>query len=416
MQSHNPAHPQPIATKQETGRKLHRAAFAVAGVLVAGFIVVFCLKSFHEAGLQEAADEASSAAPRVNVVTVSETPGALALKLPGETAAWYQSTIYARVDGYVGKWNVDIGDAVKKGQVLALIETPDLDAQLAASMAKMQAAQATVTARQADAEFAKTTYDRWRDSPKGVVSEQERAAKKAGYESAVAQLDEAQAQVALDKADVDRYTVLAQFKQVTAPYDGKITERHIDIGNLVNAGSGANTTPLYKITQNDPMRVFVDVPQSAASDMKIGGIANITASNIAGQVFAGKIARTADAIDPKARTLRVEVDIANPKQVLVPGMYVDVSFAISANGMLQIPPAALLLRTNGSQVAVVGKDNRVRFHKVVIVRDNGNSVELGSGIAAGDRVVLNISSQISEGEKVDVSEMQEGGNGVSSAK
>ena len=171
------------------------------------------------------------------------------MTLPGETAAWYESTIYARVDGYVATWNVDIGDHVKKGQVLATIDTPDLDAKLAAARAKVKASRALVVARQADADFAKTTYQRWKDSPKGVVSEQERDAKKAGYDSAVANLNEAKAQVGLDQADVDRYTALTQFKQVVAPYDGTITERHIDIGNLVTDGR-TNTTPLYRMVED----------------------------------------------------------------------------------------------------------------------------------------------------------------------
>src|SRR5262249_51473918 len=150
---------------------------------------------------------------------------------------WYESTIYARVDGYVGSWKADIGDHVHKDDVLATIDTPDLDAQLTAARATLNASRAAVASRQADAEFAKTTYERWKNSPPGVVSEQERDAKKAGYDRAVARLNEAQAQVVLDQANVDRYMVLTQFKQVTAPYDGIITARHIDIGNLVTSGS-----------------------------------------------------------------------------------------------------------------------------------------------------------------------------------
>jgi RND family efflux transporter MFP subunit len=401
---------------EQTGKRIRRLALIVAVILVAGFLLVHFTKAFHESRLRSATDESASAPPLVNVITVSGVSAALALKLPGETAAWFESTIYARVDGYVGKWNVDIGDTVKKGQVLALIETPELDAEQAASAAKLKAAEALVVARQADANFAKTTYERWRDSPRGVVSEQEREAKKAGHDSAVAQLSEAQAQVALDKADVDRYTVLARFKQVTAPYDGKITERHIDIGNLVTAGSGSNTTPLYKIVQNDPMRIFVDAPQNAAGDMKVGVIANITASNVPNHVFKGKITRTADAINPQSRTLRVEVDIPNPDQLLVSGMYINASFDISSQGLLEVPAAALVFRSSGPQVAVVGKDKHITFHKVTIARDNGNSVEIGSGLEVGDQVALNISSQITDGEKVEISDFKESANGASVKK
>jgi RND family efflux transporter MFP subunit len=214
----------------------------------------------------------------------------------------------------------------------------------------------------------------------------------------------------------ERYRVLAKFKLVTAPYDGKVIERQIDIGNLVTAGSNASTTLLYKVAQNDPMRVFVDVPQSAATDMKPGVEAAVTASNIPNRIFAGKIARTADAIDQRARTLRVEVDLPNPNQILVPGMYVDVGFEIPTGGLPEVPAAALVFRSSGPQVAVVDQNKQVRFHKVTIARDNGNSVEIGSGINAGDVLALNISSQIAEGEKVEISESKQSPANVLASK
>jgi len=352
----------------------------------------------------------------VNVITVEQAPATLALKLPGATAAWYQSTIYARVDGYVGTWTADIGDSVTKGQVLATIETPDLDAQLASAVAKVASDQAQVEAAEAAQQLAKVTYERWRDSPKGVVSEQERDSTKAGNQGAIARLDVARAQLKVDKADEDRYRVLTKFKQVTAPFTGKVIERQIDIGNLVTAGSSSSTTSLYKVSQNDPMRIFVDVPQSAAADMQPGVEAKITASNIANRVFVGKIARTADAIDQRARTLRVEVDIPNDKQILVPGMYVDVGFEIPTRGLPQVPAAALVFRSSGPQVAVVDQDKRVRFHGVTIARDNGNTVEIGSGIKAGDVLALNITSQISEGDKVEISQSKEGAANATAPK
>ena len=296
--------------------------------------------------------------------------------------------------------------------MLATIETPELDAQLVASQAKLKAAQAMVKARQAEAELAKTTYARWKDAPKGVVSEQERETKKAGYTSAIATLNEAQAQVALDEADVGRYTVLAKFKQVIAPYDGKIIERHIDIGNLVTAGSSANTSSLYKLAQNKPMRIFVDAPQSAAAEMKPGVVAKISASNVPGEVFQGKITRTADAINQQARTLKVEVDIPNSRALLVSGMYVDVAFDIPTQGLVQLPAAAILFRTGGPVVAVVGSDNHIHFQPVIITRDDGNSVELQSGVASGDRVALNISNQIPDGELVETNDAKQGADHV----
>jgi len=351
--------------------------------------------------LDNTASADTLAPPMVDVIAVQNAPSTLSLTLPGETAAWYESTIYARVDGYVAKWNADIGDHVQKGQILATIDTPELDAELAASRAKLKATEALVVAHVADMDLAKTTYDRWRDSPKGVVSEQEREEKKSGYDSATAQLKEAQAQVVLDKANVEHYTTLTQFKHVAAPYEGTITERRIDIGNLVTAGSTTNTTLLYRMVQDDPIRIFVDVPQSAAGDIKTDTSASVSTSNLPDHVFDGKVARTADAINPQTRTMRVEVDIPNPNHTLASGMYVNVTFQVPTGGLVQIPAAALVFRSDGPQVAVVDKEQRIVFHKVTIVRDNGNTVEIGSGVTSGDEIALNIGSQVAEGETVE---------------
>jgi RND family efflux transporter MFP subunit len=323
------------------------------------------------------------------------------LALPGETAAWHASTIYARVDGYVAQWFVDIGDHVKSGQVLALIETPELDAQLAAARAQLQAAQAQVLVRQAEVQLGLTTYERWRDSPKGVVSEQEREEKKADYDSALARLKSAEADVALDAAQVNQYEALAAFKKVTAPYDGVITTRDIDIGNLVTAGSSSTTTPLYVMTQNDPIRIFVDAPQSAADDLLNNG-APVEVRTAGGEArqYTGKVTRTSAAINPQARTLRVEVDIPNPKAEFVPGMYVKVGFGLPPRGLVQVPAAALLFRASGPEVAKVDAGGHISFRPVVIGRDDGSLVELSSGIAAGERLALNVSSQIGEGQLV----------------
>jgi RND family efflux transporter MFP subunit len=339
--------------------------------------------------------------PTVDVVTVRDDTGNGNLTLPGETAAWYESTIYARVDGYVAKWYVDIGDHVKSGQVMASIDTPELDAELMAAKAKLQAADAQVKVSEANAAFASSTYARWRDSPKGVVSEQEREDKKAGNDAAVAQLQAARAQVALDQADVSRLSAFEEFKRVLAPYDGTVTERRIDIGNLVTAGSSGNTTSLYKISQDDPIRVFVDVPQSAAPDlMKTGVPAQISISDSSAPAIAGKITRTSQAVNPQARTFRAELDIPNPNRALVPGLYVQVAFQLNNAGMYQVPAASLTFTSSGPKVAVVTADNQVQFHPVTIGRDDGDHVELSSGVSQGDRLVLNISNQIADGEKV----------------
>ena len=287
--------------------------------------------------------------------------------------------------------------------MLATIETPELDAELATSRSQLKTSEAQVVAREAETEFAKTTNERWRDAPKGVVSEQERESKKADYNSTTARLYAAEAQVEADKSRVDQYAALAQFKQVTAPFDGIITERKIDLGNLVTAGSNSTTTPLYRISQNNPLRVFVDVPQSAAEELTKPGVpAEVRATGSYAGVFSGKITRSAEAINPQARTMRVEVDLPNANNALVPGLYVTVAFRLEPKGLVEVPAAALTFRANGPQVARVDSSGKVQFVNVTIVRDNGNLVELGPSIRPGDRLVLNISSEIAPGQVVAV--------------
>ena len=388
----------------DTGRRLKKGAAIFAAVLVAAFIVVRVDRFFKDRAVAHSAEQTSSAPHVVDVIAAAPVGAVQRLSLPGQTAAWHSSTIYARVNGYVAKWFVDIGDPVRRGQVMALIETPDLDAQLAGARAQLQAAQAQVLVRRAQAEFAKSTYERWRDSPPGVVSEQEREQKHADYDSAAANLKSAQADVILDQARVNQYAAMSEFKQVTAPYDGVVSQRDIDIGNLVTAGSSNSTTPLYVMTQNDPMRVFVEVPQSAAADLMEGSIpVDVQVPGNEGRTYTGSVTRTAQSINQQARTLRVEVDIPNAKQSLVPGMYVKVGFNLQPKGLVQIPAAALIFRAGGPQVACVDKSNHVSFRNVTIARDDGNAVELGAGVAPGDELVLNASSQISNGDVVQVS-------------
>ena len=389
----------------QTGQRTKRTVSIAATFLLICFVAVILVRYFHAHAVAKAGETAFSAPPPVDVVIARPATAGQDLVLPGETAAWFETTIYARVNGYVAKWLVDIGDHVKKGQLLATIETPELDAELQAARAQLKASEAQVGARRAEAEFSKTTNERWRDSPKGVVSEQERESKKADYESSEARLYAANAQVNLDKSKVDQYNALAEFKQVKAPFDGTITERKIDIGNLVTAGSGSTTTPMYRMAQTDPLRIFVDVPQSASGElMKAGVPAEIRATGAVGGVFSGAIARSAQSINAQARTMRVEVDMPNATHALVPGMYVNIAFRLPPRGLVEVPAAALIFRASGTQVAKVDAGGKIQFDNVVIARDNGSLVELLAGVRPGDKLVLNISSQISSGQAVAVNE------------
>jgi RND family efflux transporter MFP subunit len=388
--------------KTHTGLKLTIVVLIFAAALAGGFYWVHRDRAGQEADLAAQTSQTSAEPATVDVVHVTPAPSSLPLVLPGETHGWYQSTIYARVNGYVGNWTADIGDKVHKGEVLATIDTPDLDAQLQAAKEQVGVAAADVRVAKANADFAQTTFQRWKDSPRGVVAPQETDEKKAEYDSSVAQLKAAEAKASAAQAEVDRLNALEEYKKVASPFDGIITVRHVDIGNLVTAGSTSNTSSLYNIAQADVIRVFTDVPQDVSGQITVGMATRTTSNSFPGRVFEGEVARTARAIDPQTRTLRVEVDIANPDLTLMPGMYVQVSFEMKRSSLLQIPASAMLFRSAGPQVAVVDDDGTVKFRDVTIAQDNGDVVDIGSGLTADDRVALNISSQIADGDHVTV--------------
>ncbi len=383
-----------------TGRRLGFAIGVLAVLLAVGFAIAFVVRRHYEAAAAQAASVAADARETVDVVEVRPTPSSYPLTLPGQTAGWYESTIFARVDGYIRTWTADIGDRVKQGEVLATVDTPELDQELNASRAKAAASDAQVQVAETYVSITKLTYDRWRDSPKGVVSEQEREEKKANYEEAVARLAAAKAQAQLDQADVGRYTALEEFKKVMAPYDGVITARHVDIGDLVTSGSSTSTTSLYNIAQSNVIRVFVNVPQKAAADISVGLSAYATSDEHDG-AFRGKVARTAMSIDTQTRTEQTEVDVPNPDLALVPGMYVQVRFELKQRGLLEVPAAAILFRPTGLQVAVIDSSGKVEFRPVTVAKDDGDTVELDSGVSSADRVAVNLSSSVLPGEQVE---------------
>jgi RND family efflux transporter MFP subunit len=381
------------------GRGLRILAIYLAAGLALAFLYVHHLKTQAATALDDDAQAEAKAPPVVDIVTANPAPPTWTLNLPGETAAWHDSKIYARVNGYVAKWLVDIGDHVEKDQSLATIETPELDADLVAAKAKLVAAQAQLEVKRVDADFARTTYERWRDSPQGSVSKQEQDSKRAANEAAQAQVAAAQAQVQTDEAEVAGLTALTAFKLLKAPFAGIIVERNVDIGNLVTAGSAANRSPLYRISLDDPIRVFVEAPQTVAQ-LLAPGMEAIVTTHDSRRRFEGKVARTAMSIDKRARTLRTEVDLANGDRALVPGMYVEVAFQMKNNGVAEVPAAAVISRSDGLQTAVVDDEDRVRFRTIKTSVDEGGLVQVVDGLRSGEKVVLNVGSQITEGEKV----------------
>ncbi len=390
------------AGSRRSRRGLLLSAVLLLLLLGGGFLTVRHGRQASAAALtQQTVAQAGQATP-INAVRVVLDKGSGDLRLPGTVAALYDSTLYSRVNGYVEHWSADLGDTVTAGQVLLTLSTPELDAERAAAMARLQADEAEVQVRQAALDFAATTEQRWHDAPAGVVAEQERDAKKADLASAKAQVLAAEARVNLDRADVTRLTTLAGFKQVKAPFAGVITERHVDIGNLVTAGSSSSTQPLYRLAQDQTVRVFVDVPQALADQLPVGAAASVVPQESGRVAIPARITRTAHAIDPTSRTLRVELDLANPGHRLAAGQYVQVTFSVHPPVLPQVPAAALMFRAGGARVAVVDKSSRIHFQPVTIVRDEGSLVSIGAGLVGGEQVALNLGSQVGEGDLVAV--------------
>ena len=392
----------PVHYTKDTSGRAKFFGIIVALALVVLFVWGMLTRHHHDA-VQESDVQASASAPiPLDVVHVQQSPAEKVLSLPGQVSAFYATTIYARVSGYLLKWNNDIGDHVTKDQVLAEIDTPDLDDQYNSAVAKWKELQAEALVAKTSAEFALASFHRYEKSaPEGAVSQEEVDQKKAELDATNAKVDAAKAQVDSAKEEMNRLKTLQNFKQVTAPFDGVITERTVDPGALVTAGSTTSTTPLFNIAKSDQVRVFVDVPQPAVPDVTVGMDATIEAREYPGRQFHGRVDRTSLAIDPVSKTLNVEVLTPNPDFKLLPGMYVTATFqANRASPPLRVPASALAFGPSGAQVVVVSADERVSFRNVKISRDLGDSVEIASGLEPNDTVALNVGSQVSDGDRV----------------
>jgi RND family efflux transporter MFP subunit len=284
-------------------------------------------------------------------------------------------------------WFVDIGETVTNGQVLAEIDTPELAQQLAQAQAQLDQATASLG-------LAKTTADRWTELLKSAsVSEQETAEKSADYILA-------QANVEAAKANVHRLDDLKNFGRITAPFEGTVTLRNTDIGQLIAADSGPE---LFRLAQTNPLRVYVRVPQSLIHAIAPGQKAELTFQELPGRVFAAQVMRTAGAVDPSSRTLQVELQVANPRGEILAGSYAQVRFTEPAAGHgLTLADNALIFRAQGMQVAVVGSDNKVQLRSIKLGRDFGSTVEVLAGLNAGDRIIINPPDAIADGQTVQI--------------
>ncbi|MGF6267293.1 membrane fusion protein (multidrug efflux system) [Paraburkholderia youngii] len=330
----------------------------------------------------------------VSTLTPAHAPATQDLLLPGSIMSWADASIYARTSGYVRHWYADIGAHVKAGQTLAQIDTPELDAQL-------QQARADVATAEANYRFASSTAERWQTMLQTQsVSQQDAQAKTSDAAAKLATLQAA-------KANVARLQELVSYQKVTAPFDGVITARNVQVGALVTAGGtpGLATMPgeLFHIAQTDRLRVYVDVPQDEASLVAPGTAVWVTTQQYPGRRFDASVARSSNVIDPVSRTLRVEVDVDNPDRALMPGAYAQVHLALTtATPALELPVSALLFRPDGVTIAVVNAQNKVQLRKVTIGRDFGTYVEVATGLAATDRVIDNPGDAITNGESVRV--------------
>jgi RND family efflux transporter MFP subunit len=342
------------------------------------------------------------AIPTVPIATPKPGPEHSELILPGNIQAWYEAPLYARVSGYLKNWYFDYGARVTKGQVLAEIDAPDLDAQLAAARAQLKAAQADVNVKEAQKNFTQTTYERWKGSPKGSVSQQEIEAKGGDFASAVASLRAAEANVGVEQGDVDRLVALESFKRIVAPFDGIVTARETDIGALINVGSGGDNGPeLFKVADVHEMRVFVPVPQQMSAGIHNGLTASLYLPQFGQRTFPATVATTARAINVSSRTLLVELHAPNPDETLPPGSYTEVHFKLgAASNTVLIPTSALLFRQNGLEVAVLGPDNKIQLKRVIPGRNLGTEIEIASGLAMSDRVVDTPPDSLAAGDVV----------------
>ncbi len=306
--------------------------------------------------------------------------------------AFTESPLYARTNGYLVKWFKDIGSPVKKGELLANIDTPEVDQELAQTKAARQQIQAQL-------QLAKSSSERWLNLRKSdSVSQQEVDQQTSGYA-------QAQANLAAADANVRRLEQMESFKHIYAPFSGVLTKRNVDVGALINAGAGGSggQKELFDVAQVDPLRVYISVPQSYAPSIKAGQKAYLQLDEYPGQKFLGKVVRSADAIDPATRTLLTEVDVPNRDGKLLPGSYGQVYFEVPVKiERITIPANALLFRADGPQAAVVGEDGKVHLKTVEIGRDFGTSVEILGGLNPEDQIVLNPADSLEEGQPVRV--------------
>jgi RND family efflux transporter MFP subunit len=310
------------------------------------------------------------------------------LALPGTLQGYVQSPIAARASGYLTRWHKDIGSRVQAGELLAEIDAPEIDQQLTQAIAARQQAASSLA-------LATSTMERWEAlRKKDAVSQQELDERRSNDA-------QARANLAAADANVERLRQLESFKRVVAPFSGVITRRNVDVGDLIDAGGGAGRA-LFLLTQTDPLRIYVNVPQTYAQLVKPGQEVSVTQAELRGQTFRGQIARTAASIDTATRTMQIEVSLPNRDGTLLPGAFVQVLLPLKASQGTTVATNTLMFRSDGIRVAVVDAEGGVRLRAIKVGRNYGEMVEVLEGLSPSDRVVLNPPDSLNDGDKVSV--------------
>lgn len=363
----------------------------IVAVIVALLVVAWGIFSRHRSDGQLTAWTQDQATPTVSVVVPQGTDAGDALVLPGNVQAFNSAPLYARTNGYVSKWFVDIGSPVKAGQLMATIDAPEVDQQLAAARADLQTAKANES-------LASTTATRWTTLlQKDAVSKQESDEKTGDFAAKRAVTNAA-------AANVSRLVATQGFSRITAPFAGVVTSRSTQIGQLVTAGSAA-AQPLFTVSDVSRMRIYVRVPQSYSAEIHPGLHAALTLPEYPDRTFDAVLTRTADAVDQQSGTVLVELQAANGDGALKPGAYAQVKFPISGtSGSVTIPASAVLYRSDGTLVATVGPGNKVVMHPIKIGRDSGDKLEVTAGLSKTDKLIDSPPDSITNGDPVKIAE------------
>ena len=373
------------------GRNLKR--IGIIGVVAAVAVVGVGIAARSHSETQLATWTTAQAVPTVTVIRPAASKGTGALVLPGQLAALQSAPIYARTSGYIRKWYVDIGDSVRQGQVLAVLDAPEVDQQLAAAQADYQTARA-------NQQLAASTATRWKTMlAKDAVSKQE-TDEKVGDLAAKSALANAAS------ANVNRLRYTQGFTRLIAPFSGVVTTRSTNVGTLVTAGTAAST-PLFTVSDISRIRIYVKVPQAYSAQVHPGMDVKLTLPEYPGRTFTAQMTRSADAVDTSSGTVLVELQAANGDRALKPGAYAQASFPVAGGGSaVELPASAMIVGQNGTQVAVIGNDGRAQIKTVTIGHDLGDRVQISAGLAPTDRVIDSPPDSLQSGDRVQIAQRQ----------